>query len=455
MYFVRSVVQECDRHDSDVEEDTRSSKEFLADLNLEFHDRTLLSNQRRFYKFPGRVGIAKKPMEKSNETCFPFGKQGHFQKDCPTNKTSSPSYLYKALNAKLALLTQKIKVVSKNKSEKGLVAESYDWDEESLSSEDEGVTTVRAFMGIVEDELAVKKTNVRSSQWVKITMKKVQRILTMNDGDETKHVLDYTKYRPPLCGISKEKLVQQITRLNLDNESLKDEVSDLKRVIEKWTSSKVTLDQLLTEQVLGNIVRSMGRRGKRKETISSKDVVFFMGEKSPFETAHNSTSNTESVNDQDPLPPLPKLSGAELVGTSNDIIPPTDLIYTSTIFDKTKQVTEKESLIKYVKKKAQTKTPSVPNSKPEKKVDSSTEQLLLTLMKEVKGLKVQIKPLYDNSSSVSQTRSSKSGKNKQKAKFGPCKHCGFKNHLSKDSYNKPQCSICQSTNHLCHTPKIS
>ncbi|GKB45731.1 retrovirus-related pol polyprotein from transposon TNT 1-94, partial [Tanacetum coccineum] len=313
--------------DSDVEEDTRSSKEFLADLNLEFHYRTLLSNQKRFYRFSGRVGVAKKPMEESNETCFPFGKQGHFQKDCPNNKTSSPSYMssnkthnknkfhtnttssshqhnqttdngqkdykvrYKALNAKLALLTQKIKVVSKNKSEKGLVAESYDWDEESLSSKDEGVTTVRAFMGIVEDELVGKKTN--------------------------------------------------------------DEVSDLKRVIEKWTSSKVTLDQLLTEQILGNIVRAMGRRGKRKETISSKDVMFFKGEKYPFETAYNSTSNTESVNDnQDPLPPLPKLLGAELVGTSNDVIPPTNLIQTSTISDKTKQVTEKESLIKYVKKKA-------------------------------------------------------------------------------------------------------
>ncbi|GKA33285.1 hypothetical protein Tco_0719652 [Tanacetum coccineum] len=136
--------------DSDVEEDTRSRKEFLADLNLEFHDRTLLSNQKRLYKFSGRVGVAKKPMDKSNETCFAFGKQGHFQKDFPTNKTSSPSYpssnkthnknkfhtntlssshqhnqttdngqndykvRYKALNAELALLTQKIEAMSKN-----------------------------------------------------------------------------------------------------------------------------------------------------------------------------------------------------------------------------------------------------------------------------------------------------------------------------------------------------
>ncbi|GKG45593.1 hypothetical protein Tco_0498039, partial [Tanacetum coccineum] len=60
--------------DSDVEENTKSSSEFLADLNAEFHDRALLANQKRFYKRFGRVVSAKKPMDKSNETCFACGK---------------------------------------------------------------------------------------------------------------------------------------------------------------------------------------------------------------------------------------------------------------------------------------------------------------------------------------------------------------------------------------------
>ncbi|GJT45943.1 hypothetical protein Tco_0954658 [Tanacetum coccineum] len=34
--------------DSDVEEDTRSSQEFLVDPNQEFHDKALLANQKRF-----------------------------------------------------------------------------------------------------------------------------------------------------------------------------------------------------------------------------------------------------------------------------------------------------------------------------------------------------------------------------------------------------------------------
>ncbi|GJT90670.1 zinc finger, CCHC-type containing protein [Tanacetum coccineum] len=67
-----SVVQNVDS-DFDIEEDQRSSSEFIADLNAVFHERALLANQRRFYKRSGRVGSSKKPMDMSNETCFADG----------------------------------------------------------------------------------------------------------------------------------------------------------------------------------------------------------------------------------------------------------------------------------------------------------------------------------------------------------------------------------------------
>ncbi|GJT67303.1 hypothetical protein Tco_1018783 [Tanacetum coccineum] len=57
---------------------------------------------------------------------------------------------YKGLKAKIAILTKNIDSLSKGKSEKGLVAESFDWDEESVSSKDERVTKVKAFMAIAE-----------------------------------------------------------------------------------------------------------------------------------------------------------------------------------------------------------------------------------------------------------------------------------------------------------------
>ncbi|GJT20840.1 hypothetical protein Tco_0890777, partial [Tanacetum coccineum] len=61
-------------------------------------------------------------------------------------------------------------------------------DEESVSSEDEGTTKVKAFMAIAEEEPSIGKADARSGQWVEITMKKVHRLLSMTDGDERKHV---------------------------------------------------------------------------------------------------------------------------------------------------------------------------------------------------------------------------------------------------------------------------
>nr|GEW69063.1 hypothetical protein [Tanacetum cinerariifolium] len=200
--------------DSDVEEETKSNSEFLADLNVEIQDRAHLANQKRFYKISGRV-------------------------------------------------------------------------------EDEGVTRVKSFIAIAEDEPVVGKTHAR------------------------KHVLDYT---------------------NVDLHYVEDQ---RKNLLNKFNSLK-------------------------QELLSCK---------------------SELIDLKKPLPPLPKLSGVETIGTSKDVLPPNDLIQTSTISDKTKQVTKKESSVKIIKKKAQTKTSFVPNPSLERKADSSIEQLLLTSMKELKRLK--------------------------------------------------------------------
>ncbi|GKC68603.1 retrovirus-related pol polyprotein from transposon TNT 1-94 [Tanacetum coccineum] len=179
-------------NDSDVEEDTTSSKEFLADLNVEFHDKALLANPKRFHKRSRRVGAARKPMDKSKETCFACGKQGHFQKYFSKSKTSSPSYpsnktkfqhnhsssshqitdnkqnnykvRYQPLKTKMALLTKKIDALFKQKQDTGLIAETRDHDDESLSSGDEGTTTVRSFMAkqVTEKESLTKSVNKKT-----------------------------------------------------------------------------------------------------------------------------------------------------------------------------------------------------------------------------------------------------------------------------------------------------
>nr|GEW25428.1 ribonuclease H-like domain-containing protein [Tanacetum cinerariifolium] len=213
-------ISQAEDSDSNVEEDTRSSSEFFADLNVEFHDRALLTNQKRIYKRTRRVGSAKKILDKINETCFACGKLGK----------------YKDLKAKIAILTKRIDIMFKGKSEKGLVAESFDWDEESVSSEDEGVNKVKAFMAIAEEEPSVGKRDARSGQWVKITMKKVQTLLSMTDGEERKHVLDYThKPLPPFLKLTEVvpngTSPELISMVDLTRSSC---VSDKPKKVQKW-----------------------------------------------------------------------------------------------------------------------------------------------------------------------------------------------------------------------------
>nr|GEV10924.1 hypothetical protein [Tanacetum cinerariifolium] len=232
----------------------------------------------------------------------------------------------------------------KEKSEKGLLAELFDWDDKSISLDNEGSTKIRAFMAIVEDEPSVGKVGARSGQWVNITMKK-------------------------------------------------DEIIDLKKVIEKWTYSKVTLDQLLSGQVHGNIIKALGRKGRRKEKISSKEVVFTKANESSPMLAHEITFDSESECDfQKPLLPLPKLIGATPSSTSDNLISLSDLtlniddLTLETHVPKKTRPSVKMSPAHVVKKRTE-KSPVIPKPYPDKKTDSSTEQLIFTLIKEVNGLK--------------------------------------------------------------------
>ncbi|GJR46763.1 hypothetical protein Tco_1314866 [Tanacetum coccineum] len=118
-----------------------------------------------------------------------------------------------------------------------------------------------------------------------------------------------------------------------------DEVSNFKKVIEKWTSGKVSLDQLLSEQIPGNIVHALGGNLKIKDKQSTKDIVFVKAEESPVRNEIEYDSDNES----------------------------------------------KESLSKSVKKKTQTKSSSVSDKKLEKKVETASKELLLILICEIYG----------------------------------------------------------------------
>nr|GEZ59532.1 hypothetical protein [Tanacetum cinerariifolium] len=239
--------------DSDIVEDNRRNNEFMADLNAEYHEIALLENQKRFYKRSKRVGSARKPMEKSKETIDELTKR----KD---DKRKG----------------------DKRKSDKGLVAESFDWDDESVSSDDEGTTKFKAFMAITGDEPSVRKDYTH----VDLQYVKDQRINLVNKFNALKQ--DLALHKSELCNLKNTvsincSLQNKVIRVNLENESLKDEIYDLKKVIEKWTCSKVTLDQLISKKIPGNIIKALGGKGRRKEN-NSKEVLFTKADVSTSET---------------------------------------------------------------------------------------------------------------------------------------------------------------------------
>ncbi|GJU90820.1 hypothetical protein Tco_1303243 [Tanacetum coccineum] len=94
--------------------------------------------------------------------------------DTKENKIMDLKAEYKKIKAKLVLLegnpstSHTLKTLQpKNK---GLVAETFDWDKEEVSN-DEEVTQVKVLMALADDELTVGKDYTRNGEWIDITMR--------------------------------------------------------------------------------------------------------------------------------------------------------------------------------------------------------------------------------------------------------------------------------------------
>nr|GEV57119.1 Ty3/gypsy retrotransposon protein [Tanacetum cinerariifolium] len=73
---------------------------------------------------------------------------------------------------------------------KGLVVEIFNWDEEEVS-EDEEVTQVKVLMALADDELNVGKSHARNGEWVDITIRKVNTLLSMDEDADWQNYLKY------------------------------------------------------------------------------------------------------------------------------------------------------------------------------------------------------------------------------------------------------------------------
>ncbi|GJR60354.1 hypothetical protein Tco_1502516 [Tanacetum coccineum] len=136
-FFSNNVIQNF-QENSDDEVDERSSEEYLRDLDIEYHERALLANLK------------------------------HYKAE------------YKKIKAKLALFEASPSSSQNTKTfqpkNKGLVVETFDWDEEEVSDEEE-VTQVKVLMALADDELTFRKSHARNDEWVDITIRKLNHAL--------------------------------------------------------------------------------------------------------------------------------------------------------------------------------------------------------------------------------------------------------------------------------------
>ncbi|GJV27878.1 hypothetical protein Tco_1384326 [Tanacetum coccineum] len=147
-FFSNSIVQ--DFQDSpDEEDDTRSSQEYMDDLEEEYQARALLAKSKRFFKKGTQRFSSAKATDQTE--CHKYDRKGHFARDC-FSKTL---------------------------------------DEEEVLSDDNEMVEVKVLMALAEDNYDVSKEGVRNDKWVNISMRKVHTLLEMEDNDNRKNYLDY------------------------------------------------------------------------------------------------------------------------------------------------------------------------------------------------------------------------------------------------------------------------
>ncbi|GKC53744.1 hypothetical protein Tco_1076489, partial [Tanacetum coccineum] len=165
---------------SNDEVDERSSEKNLIDLDIKFHERALLVNSKRHF--------AKDCFSKTSEPSYKSPVTGYSS----VSKGFQPKFTPKLIQSSQNSISQADPRTPKTfqSKNKGLVAETFDWDEEEIF-DDEEVTQVKVLMALADDEVTVGKNHARNSEWIIVTIGKVNILLSV---DEDANRQNYLKY---------------------------------------------------------------------------------------------------------------------------------------------------------------------------------------------------------------------------------------------------------------------
>nr|GEW64529.1 hypothetical protein [Tanacetum cinerariifolium] len=156
----------------DDEEDTRSSHEYLNDLDEEYQAKALLAKSKIFFK---------KSTQSFNNSPFQPKLILSSKNKPELRNTKYFEAKYNKVKDKLALFSSSASAPSSFSSKKkGLIIESHYWDEEEVSSDDEE-TKVKALMTLTNEErISVGKESARNGEWTKIARNGEWTKITIN-----------------------------------------------------------------------------------------------------------------------------------------------------------------------------------------------------------------------------------------------------------------------------------
>ncbi|GJR31269.1 hypothetical protein Tco_1107501 [Tanacetum coccineum] len=416
----------------DDEEDTRSSHEYLNDLEEEYQAKALLAKSKRFFK--------KVPSYQS-----PF----------------QPRLLLSSENKPKMRNTKDFKA-------------KYNKDKEEVSSDDEE-SEVKALMALTDEEIIpVGKESARNDEWTKITIKKVHTLLEMEDNEDRKSFLDYlyidlnyveeqrnnlsSKHRnlvQELNACKEQILVLKQAKLDLftmqhvnteilkENQNLRLELKELTSIIETWlnSSNKVNqynLDMSITSSNLHKLSEA------EDSTLPNHDTDEVPSNKSQRNTIDPSAIVSDSpASDYDsadessvcstPLLPLKKVDGAEPVSGPKTV----------------KLILKSKSMFKA--KNLKGITLNEPSSAPARgNKSSSASKTNSAPAGKLKNVKVEDDPPLARHHTGQGESSFRSRPSRPSISFPSCIHCGYNNHHSDDCLLYPTCEICGSYDHNTH-----
>ncbi|GKE50498.1 hypothetical protein Tco_1481756, partial [Tanacetum coccineum] len=202
---------------------------------------------------------------------------------------------YKKVKDKLALLSSSASAPSSSSGKnKGLVVELYDWDEEEVLSDDNDVIEVKALKALADEErVSVGKESARNGEWIKISIKKKHTLLEMEDNDDRKSFLDY------MC-IDLNYVEEQRNNLSEQIPTQKKKILGIDQLTED-TSSSGPKDLVFV-----------------KSSADNSEVYITGSNKPKLSKVEDSTLSNHDTG-KHPLPPLEKLTGAELVSRPKTI----------------------------------------------------------------------------------------------------------------------------------------